>query len=72
MEPLQPDSSLRIPALICGAALIITASIAAYAYDHAHPADPQTMTVTGSTERLVDSDIVKWSIAISRYVGLTI
>lgn len=51
--------------------LVIAAGILGYAYDHAHPAELKTMTVTGSTERLVQSDTAKWSVTISKMVGVT-
>ena len=58
---------VTIPAL----ALIVSALIIGYAYDKAHPAWPKSMTVTGSAERLVDSDTVKWSVTLSQTVPPT-
>lgn len=49
-----------------GAALAIGVS-----YIHAHPVDPKSMNVTGSAERLVDSDTVKWSLTLSQTVPPT-
>ncbi len=70
MDQLQSTSAPR-SRFALALALVLAAVILGYAYDHAHPADPKTMTVTGSTERLVDSDTVKWSLTLTQLVGET-
>lgn len=60
-----------LPVVLSAAALVIAACIIGFAYDRAHPVWPKSISVTGSAERLVDSDTVKWSITLSQTVPPT-
>ena len=66
MEP--SNKSLTIAASILGIALILSVALGAHAFSKAKRLG-NTMAVTGSAEKLVDSDTVKWSVSLARTVS---
>lgn len=68
----MPDSQKGLlPFLIISLGMIGAALSIGFSYIHAHPIEPKSMNVTGSAERLVDSDTVKWSLTLSQTVSPT-
>jgi hypothetical protein len=61
----QSSSSRIISALIVGVALVVFSYVLGQAYRAAHAPD-RRISVTGSAERTVTSDMAKWSMTLSR------
>lgn len=64
-------SPVILQTIILAVALIISATIGGFSYSSAHPTESNSISVTGTAERPVDADIVKWSLALSQSVPPT-
>lgn len=66
------NDSSKLSSVIIAVGLIVSVSVWSYVYAQAHPVDGRrAIDVTGSVERIVDSDTVKWSVNLSRIVPPT-
>src|SRR3989344_708518 len=62
-------NSFTLPAAILGAALIVTGAIATYGFFEVKTL-ADTISVTGSAEMNIESDVIKWNVEIVHSVDL--
>lgn len=62
------DIPSRVTPFVLPLSLVLMACILGFSYNHAHSTEYKSMNVTGSAQKIVDADTVKWSVTLSKTV----